>query len=253
MERPEENGSRMTVRAAVRCECAASSRETRALDAARIPRRYEHCTLANFETDTLSEDSRAAQWDRSLEQARLIVQGFVRNYTGTEDQGLLLMGPSGVGKTHLGVAALKELVQRGHAALFFDYSELLKQIQSSYNAESQLTESAVLDPVLNCEILLLDDLGAGKPSAWALEMVGHILNTRYNEKRVTLITTNFLDADAASRMKLVLPSGGALRTEDTLGDRIGNRIRSRLYEMCRTVEIVTRDYRREVRQAGRLR
>ena len=44
------------------------------------------------------------------------------------------------------------------------------------------------------EVLLLDDLGASKPSAWALETIGHILTTRYNEKRVTLLTTNYLDA-----------------------------------------------------------
>jgi DNA replication protein DnaC len=239
------------VRAAVRCQCAQGDRETLALERARIPRRYEHCTLANFETDTLSEDPRATQWDRSLEQAKLVVQGFVKNYPNVDDQGLLLMGPSGVGKTHLGVAALKELVLRGHEGLFFDYSELLKQIQSSYNAESQTTEMDVLEPVLTCELLLLDDLGSGKPSAWALETVGHILNTRYNEKRITLITTNFLDADVTARGKsLPLPSGGAVRIEDSLADRIGQRIRSRLYEMCRTIEIFARDYRREVRRSS---
>ena len=249
VERASESGAGVMVRAAVRCDCSAGDREARALEVARIPRRYEHCSLANFETDTLSDDSRATQWDRSLEQAKLVVQGFVKNYPAVEDQGLLLMGNSGVGKTHLAVAALKELVQRGHEGLFFDYNELLKQIQSSYNAESQTTEMAVLEPVLRCEILLLDDLGSGKPSAWALETVGHILNTRYNEKRVTLITTNFLDLEASQRMKNVLPSGGAVRTEDSLADRIGQRIRSRLFEMCRTVEMFARDYRREIRRS----
>lgn len=252
VERKEaESGT--TVRMAVRCNCTQPDREAWVLERARIPKRYEHCTLANFETDTLAEDPRAESWDRSLEQAKLVVQGFVNNYPHGDDQGLLLMGPSGVGKTHLAVAALKELVQRGHDGLFCDYSELLKRIQSSYDPVSQSTELQVLEPVVSCEILVLDDLGAGKPSAWALETVGHILNQRYNEKRCTLITTNFLDLETSQRAKGLLPSGMAVRTEDSLADRIGQRVRSRLYEMCRTVEMLARDYRKEIRQAGRMR
>src|SRR6202451_4085637 len=107
------------------------------------------------------------------------------------------MGSCGAGKTHLAVAALKQIVLRGHSGLFYDYRELLKQIQDSYNAESQSTEMSVLEPVLKAELLVLDDVGSSKPSLWALETVGHVLNTRYNEKRVTLLTTNFLDSDAA--------------------------------------------------------
>src|SRR5580693_1246598 len=110
------------------------------------------------------------------------------------ENGLLLMGPCGVGKTHLVVSAMKEIVLRGHSGLFYDYRELLKEIQDSYNAESQSTEMSVLEPVLKTEILVLD-VGSSKPSPWALETVGHILNTRYNEKRVTLLTTNYLDTD----------------------------------------------------------
>jgi DNA replication protein DnaC len=138
--------------------------------------------------------------------------------------------------------------------------ELLKEIQGSYNSESQTSELSVLEPVLTADVLMLDDLGAGKPSPWALETVGHILNTRYNEKRVTILTTNYLDttggptpvpAPRAPR----LPSGQAVSVarEDSLTDRLGMRIRSRLYEMCRTVEMFAPDYRREVRQAGRMR
>ena len=116
----------------------------------------------------------------------------------------------------------------------------------------------VLEPVLTAEVLLLDDLGASKPSPWAMETVGHILNTRYNERRITLLTTNYLDTAErlhACSAQEPLPSGQAVSAarEDSLTDRLGMRIRSRLYEMCRTVEIFAPDYRREVRQAGRMR
>jgi DNA replication protein DnaC len=248
------DGPDSSARVAVRCECSALDRDTRLLERARVPKRYEHCDLNNFETDTLSESPNAATWDRSLQTAKVIVQGFVRDYPDKDSKGLLFMGNCGVGKTHLAVAAFKELVLRGHEGLFYDYRELLKEIQASYNPVNQSTEMSVLEPVLKAELLLLDDLGASKPSAWALETVGHILNSRYNEKRITLITTNYLDGESAQRARSVLPSGEAVvNTEDTLADRVGQRIRSRLYEMCRTVEIFAFDYRKIVRQAGRLR
>jgi DNA replication protein DnaC len=242
-------------RVAVRCECAAGDRTSRVLERARIPRRYEHCDFDNFDTDLYENEPEAAAWNRSLEQTKLVVESFARDYPAGTDCGLLLMGPCGTGKTHLGVAALKQLVLRGHDGLFYDFRELLKEIQASYNPENDTTEMGVLEPVLIVEVLLLDDLGSSKPSAWALDTVGHILNTRYNEKRVTLLTTNYLDSAATLPDGPRLPSGQGLGVprDDLLADRVGQRIRSRLYEMCRTVEIVAPDYRREVRQAGRVR
>lgn len=240
---------------AVPCDCTVGDRHSRVLERARLPKRYLHCNFESFDTDLDYSGAEAAAWNRSLEQAKLIVQGFARDFPVGAEHGLLLMGTCGVGKTHLAVAALEEIILRGHSGLFYDYRELLKQIQDSYNPESNSTEMSVLEPVLKTEVLLLDDLGSSKPSLWALETVGHILNTRYNEHRVTLLTTNFLDAPAA------IPSGPAAAAarssmarpasiEDSLTDRVGTRIRSRLYEMCRTVEISAPDYRKVVRHAG---
>jgi DNA replication protein DnaC len=163
------------------------------------------------------------------------------------------MGPPGVGKTHLAVAALKELLARGHAGLFCDYRELLKQIQDSYNPASESTEMRILEPIRNVEILVLDDLGATKPSDWVRDIVGIVLNARYNENRTTLITTNFLDNPPSKGEWAKLPGGKAIppQSEDRLDQRISDRMRSRLYEMCRTVEVIAPDFRREKTQAGR--
>lgn len=243
---------------AVPCDCTEAGRPERALAQARVPERYRHCDFDNFESDNEIENAareQLASWNRSLAQAKLVVERFAQEFPVGAEHGLLLMGPCGVGKTHLAVAALKEIVLRGHAGLFYDYRELLKEIQDSYNAESQATEMGVLEPVLKAEVLVLDDLGSSKPSLWALETVGHILNSRYNEKRVTILTTNFLDSDSPANSSpgsnLRVAGMRAPSVEDSLTDRVGKRIRSRLYEMCRTVEITAPDYRKEIRQASR--
>jgi DNA replication protein DnaC len=186
---------------AVPCDCTTGDRTERALQRARVPERYRHCDFENYETDNDIENvtrEQLASWNRSLTQAKMLVQRFAGEFPVGSEHGLLLMGPCGVGKTHLAVSAMKTIVLRGHSGLFYDYRELLKAIQDSYNPENQATEMSVLEPVLKTEILVLDDVGSSKPSLWALETVGHILNTRYNDKRVTLLTTNFLDSETAS-------------------------------------------------------
>ena len=246
---PRTDGAAGSV--AVACDCGMQDRAARVMERARIPKRYEHCDFESYSTDV-----GATQEQRhSLQQAKLSAQGFVRDYPGLSEKGLLFMGPSGVGKTHLAVAALKELIQRGHAGLFCDYRELLKEIQASYKPASESTEMGILEPIRTVEILVLDDLGASKPSDWVRDIVGIVLNARYNESRTTLVTTNYLDSPATEGETARLPSGKLIAPtrEDSLEQRIGTRMRSRLYEMCRTVELSAPDFRREKTQAGHAR
>mgnify|MGYP001157449673 FL=1 len=141
------------------------------------------------------------------------------------------MGTVGVGKTHLAVSILKGLTERGFSCLFYEFGALLKEIQDSYNPSTFSSELSVLAPVLNAEVLVLDELGASKPTDWVRDTLGHIINTRYNDKKLTVFTTNYLDIRPNDR-------------EETLEDRIGVRTRSRLFEMCKSVEISGPDYRR---------
>ena len=143
------------------CECRVERRVARMLERARIPKRYEHCTLDSYESGF-----RGAH--RSLAAAHLMARKFVEDYPiGTNGNGLLLVGSIGVGKTHLAVGILKSLVsERGAIGLFCDYRELLKQVQNSYNQSVAITEMEVLRPVFKAEVLVLDELGAAKPSDW---------------------------------------------------------------------------------------
>ena len=224
-------------RRVTRCDCLLRTQAKHLLQAAEIPARYRDCDFSTYQTN--GTDGLAA--------TKLKIQSWASQYP-LDRSGLLLIGPSGVGKTHLAVAALKELTGKGLHCLFCDYRELLKQIQNSYNPSVQTTELDLLRPVFETDIVLLDDLGAVKPSEWVWDTVSIILNTRYNEKRTTLITSNFLDGPSASADGTVGPRRSA--REETLGDRVGERMRSRLFEMCSLVLVNGKDYRQKFRMAG---
>jgi DNA replication protein DnaC len=226
-----------------RCDCQLRARGGALIAAARIPKRYEHCELSNFTTDFPGAD-------RSIALSQISASRFVEEFNPREGKGLLLVGGIGTGKTHLAVGILKELIAaRGVGCLFCDYRELLKQIQNSYNDSVQATELQVLRPVFDAEVLLLDELGAVKPSEWVWDTVSLILNTRYNDNRTTIITTNFPDEPAAGVTRSLSPARSAAR-EETLGDRIGERMRSRLHEMCRVVKMDGPDFRQKFKSAS---
>jgi len=117
------------VRLVARCECEKAQHSDSLLKAAQIPRRYEHCAFENFD---IRKDPRTGQPNRSLVAAKLYSQKLVEEYP--TDFGLLFVGPTGVGKTHLGVAVLRELVVRKNVrCLYYDFLKLLKDIRDSYN------------------------------------------------------------------------------------------------------------------------
>jgi DNA replication protein DnaC len=136
-----------------------------------------------------------------------------------------------VGKTYLAAAIIRGLVEKGVPCLFYEFGTLLKQIQESYNALAQASETKVLAPVYEAEVLVLDELGATKPTDWVRDTMMQIINACYNERKLAVFTTNYTDERRGD-------------TDETLEDRIGARPRSRLYEMCRTVMIEGDDYRR---------
>ena len=205
-----------------RCDCWREQSVVRAASDARIPPRYQRCDLDNFQdyNDSLV---------RAVGRTRRFVEAFP-----VVDKGLLFVGRPGLGKTHLATACLKQVIQRtGARGVFFDTRELLRMIRETYDPIVQATESQVLRPVLDAQILVLDDLGAEKTSEWVEETLNLIVNTRYNQRRPTIFTTNY---------PLQLPAGAPKHAE-TLIERIGFRMHSRLHEMCEFLELDGVDYR----------
>jgi len=208
-----------------RCECRIALRIERLLAKARIPARYKECGLDSY-----------MPLNTSQKNAKMLVQKFLENYPPLDEKGrgLLFIGSCGVGKTHLAVSLLKHVItQKGDSGLFYDFRDLLREIQDAWNSVSQTSELEVLRPVIDAKVLVLDELGANKPTTWVKDTVAHIINCRYNDRKITIFTSNFLDNPAKTG-------------EETLVDRIDARLRSRLYEMCHTIEIKGKDFRQEV-------
>jgi DNA replication protein DnaC len=201
-----------------RCECWHQRLFESLLARARVPKRYGHCELSNFERHV---DSQIAAHRR----ATALVEQFP-----VVERGLLFHGDAGVGKTHLAVALMKEAIRRkGARAVFYETRELLKLVRDTYNSGTEATEMEVLKPVLEAELLVLDDLGTEKKSEWVDEMLGLVINTRYSERRVTVITTNLTD--------------NANTEPNSFAFQLGLRTRSRLKEMCDWVHIEGPDAR----------
>ena len=224
------------------CECQQKVSEERRLAAAHLPDRYRQYSLDSY-------DAGFRNANPSLGLALVTARKFVDAYpVDTAGKGLLFTGSIGVGKTHLAVGVLRRLVQeRGVTGLFCDYRELLKNIQNSYNPQVHTTELELLGPVFAAEVLLLDDLGAQKPNEWVWDTVALILNSRYNNQQTTIITTNYADLPAGNGAK---SDAERAAREPTLGDRIGDRMLSRLAEMCFCVEMSGPDFRRAVKRVS---
>jgi DNA replication protein DnaC len=121
---------------------------------------------------------------------------------------------------------MRELIEKkGVPCLFYEFGALLREIQNSYNKVSNTSEMSVLAPVYETEVLVLDELGASRPTDWVRDTMLQIIGRRYNEKRLTIFTTNYSDEE--------------------IEERVGCRLRSRLYEMCSSVRVEGEDYRKK--------
>ena len=204
---------------AERCECWKLARAQQNLENARIPARYETC---EFSTLTLYENE-------DMDRAVRIAKEFAASFPLCA-KGLLLIGPTGIGKTHIAMAVLREVTLRGFHGIYYNTRELLSALRATYNAKAPQSEAEILNQVVRAELLVLDDLGAERFTEWMDDMMHLVIDGRYNRRLQTILTTNY-------------PDDKNLENLSSLRVRIGTRIYSRLSEMCDFLGYEGGDYR----------
>jgi DNA replication protein DnaC len=223
---------RATVSGAERCGCLNEGRAERLAERSGIPPLYQSASFDNFKTEGQQE----------LKSVLNDVRTFAREFPLGQYPGLLLIGEPGTGKTHLAVAALRHIIQRGFEGIFTDYQTLLDRIRSGYDSASNSSDKEAYRQALDAEVLLLDDLGAHRVTDWVQDTVTSIVTHRCNNKKPLIATTNLPDADAGSSTVQRGTLGPEYRR--TLRDHVGDRARSRLFEMCKVIRIgYSEDYR----------
>lgn len=221
----------------VRCDCFVRKHNLSRIGSAMVPPKYEHCTLETFRAYAYGQKA-------ALEMAQEIVDHYPwapRTYTNPEipeastssyRAGLCLLGPTGVGKTHLAVGVLRALHARHRIyGVFYSTTELLRLIRAAYDPMLGACDQRALTRAMEADLLVLDDLGAERATDWVLDTLQMVIDTRYTHCRRTIVTSNHVDAPAESG------------DPDSLEARIGFRIRSRLAEMCEFVDLGGCDHR----------
>ncbi|KLU61865.1 DNA replication protein DnaC [Peptococcaceae bacterium CEB3] len=190
-----------------------------------VGKKFNSKTLEDFEpkSGTSAGLRRAHRFLADAKAGRDIVKGF------------MLVGPVGVGKSHIAAAIFNQLTKQGKACIFQNVPELLDTIRATYSVTASSSEADLLRVVKQCDILILDDLGAERHreggNDWATEKLFTVFDYRYRNDLPIIVTTNC--------------------QPDILEDLIGKRISSRIREMCDLVAVPGDDYRKQRAGGGK--
>ena len=216
---------------AVPCGCKNLDLRIGYYNQAQLPARFAQCFIEDLEETHSSQKE--------------IKYALLRHRDEYEpgQPGYLLWGNPGVGKTHLlcGLVGFLTL-ERGLSSRYVDFMHLLHDLKKGY-AEGRW-ESELVYPLLEVDVLVIDELGKGRNSEWELAVLDELISARYNAGRTIHGTSNYAPGVSPGSGESTYAEGG-LQIPQSLRDRLGERIFSRLHEMCRHFEVSGPDHRME--------
>lgn len=222
------------------CHCRAAVRLAGMIARSGLPERYEKASFASFEVEGRSP---------SVHAMLRTAQAYCAEFPTDRSRGLLMSGTVGVGKTHLAISIIRKLtIDYGARCYFTDFRELLNRLKDSFGGQ-ETTRKEILRPIYEADVVVIDELGAARVTDWTYEVAEEIINTRYNSAKATIFTTNLPNRDKMAPA----PRGGygnvvtAELQAETLAERLGARMFSRLQEMCKPIDVTGDDYRRKAR------
>ena len=220
--------------ASKRCHCREGGQDTSKYARLRLPPRFADATFDNFSAGVYAEEPQKHQ---ILTHAMSIGRLFADGFPIESSKGLLFHGGTLARRTHLAVATLKRLADKGFGCLFFDYQNLLDSLQSrSGDAPDEREEIARL--ANSVDVLLIESLGERRPTDWAMDTINAIIKHRYHNKLGLLATTGL---PLASMVPEIKPGSQAMyaaaRSPDTLEQRIGRQSAEMLEAICNTVSV----------------
>ena len=213
-----------------RCTCTQMTQLLKRYEQAQIPGRMAQKELANFNFADVSTN------------VVRTVSPYLANYKpGEMNPGLIFWGDVGRGKTHLMSAIVRQLILRhGVTARFVEFSHLLADLKSSFGRGGGSHE--LIEPLVKVDILAIDELGKGRNTEFEGTVLDELVSRRYNAGRTILATTNYEPGVS----KGVATPDFTTGTRPALIDRVGDRVYSRLLEMCNMVQMEGRDYRQKI-------
>jgi len=205
---------------------------------AAIPRKYAHnSTFESFERYVPGTRKEIG----NLPKVHLKMYNFATSFA-PGDKGFVLTGVAGNGKTHLLATVVRYLtLEKGIAARFVEFSHLLSELREQF--DHNLGESKVLAPVIEIPVLAIDELGKGRNTEWQNSIIDEIISKRYNLGRTTIFTTNYPIDPASASAQAQRAEIRRTMTQETLRERVGERIYSRLHEMADFIKVDAPDYR----------
>ncbi len=225
------------------CVCSRLKQSLIYLNRAGIPGKFVNSTFQTYMTNPPHHQLQKRAKSRAMD--------FVKHF-GESSQGLVFMGGPGLGKTHLVVAIIKALIlEKGIPCKFVDFFQLLSDIKHGYSQD--MSEQAIINPYIQTPVLVIDELAKGRGTEWELTMLDQIIASRYNAAdKITLFTTNYNNVLEEKNSGKKTTSRhidtdrlgyGEQLTRETLPDRTGLRIYSRIAEMCEFIEMEGIDQR----------